>query len=150
MHCSSSSSSVYVFVCAVLCCCRSNVDTVPTGQASWSPGEVSGGGQECATGKRKTGIVSHLYFSVSPFFPYLPFHTSLSVPFYSDDLTHLEYTGWCIKESLRLYPPVHLFARTLTEDTKLDKYLIPKGWLSYNLTRDYSYHSHYNTTYKNE
>ena len=44
-----------------------------------------------------------------------------------DDLKDLKYTQWCIKEAMRLYPPVFQFYRTLLEDVELDGYLIPKG-----------------------
>jgi cytochrome P450 len=44
-----------------------------------------------------------------------------------DDLKALEYTTWCIKEALRLYPPVMDIARCTTEDTEIDGHTIPKG-----------------------
>ena len=44
-----------------------------------------------------------------------------------DDLKDLKYTQWCIKEAMRLYPPVFQFYRTLLEDVEVDGYLIPKG-----------------------
>ena len=44
-----------------------------------------------------------------------------------DDLKDLKYTTWCIKEALRLYPPLSYFARTSIEDTELDGHVIPKG-----------------------
>ena len=43
-----------------------------------------------------------------------------------EDLSKLKYTQWCIKESLRLHPPVYIILRQLTEDTELAGYLIPK------------------------
>lgn len=45
----------------------------------------------------------------------------------SDDLPNLQYTLWCIKEALRLYPPVPRVFRGLTEDIEIDGYVIPKG-----------------------
>ena len=44
-----------------------------------------------------------------------------------EDLKELKYTQWCIKEAMRLYPPVIEIYRRLTEDTKLDGVTIPKG-----------------------
>ena len=44
-----------------------------------------------------------------------------------DDLKELKYTQWCIKEAMRLYPPVFHIFREATEDLELDGYKIPKG-----------------------
>lgn len=45
-----------------------------------------------------------------------------------DDLSLMPYTTMCIKESLRLHPPVSAVARCCTEDIKLpDNRIIPKG-----------------------
>uniref|UniRef100_UPI003B75B36C cytochrome P450 4C1-like n=1 Tax=Ostrinia nubilalis TaxID=29057 RepID=UPI003B75B36C len=44
-----------------------------------------------------------------------------------EDLTKLRYLECCIKESMRLYPPVPFISRTLTENVKLGEYIIPKG-----------------------
>ncbi|KYN04056.1 PREDICTED: probable cytochrome P450 4aa1 [Cyphomyrmex costatus] len=43
------------------------------------------------------------------------------------DLKRMKCLDMCIKESLRLYPSVPLVARTLGEDVKLGKYIIPAG-----------------------
>ncbi|XP_011053852.1 PREDICTED: probable cytochrome P450 4aa1 isoform X2 [Acromyrmex echinatior] len=43
------------------------------------------------------------------------------------DLMKMTCLDMCIKESLRLHPSVPLFARTLGEDVKLGKYIIPAG-----------------------
>ena len=43
------------------------------------------------------------------------------------DLSQLKYTTQCIKESLRLYPPIATVYRELTEDTVIDGYTVPKG-----------------------
>ena len=81
----------------------------------------------------KYNIYMYKYFylfllSLSPY-PPPPFSLpSSSFSLYtSDDLVFLEYTTWCLKEALRLYPPVHLAFRELTEDTKIEEFLIPKG-----------------------
>ena len=44
-----------------------------------------------------------------------------------DDLKELKYTQWCIKEAMRLYPPVFLIARQTSESLELDGHKIPKG-----------------------
>ena len=46
-----------------------------------------------------------------------------------DDLKELKYTQWCIKEAMRLYPPVFVIFRETSEDMELDNYMIPKGVL---------------------
>ena len=43
------------------------------------------------------------------------------------DLSCLKFTSMCIKESMRLYPPVPMLPRMLMEDLKVDEYMIPKG-----------------------
>ena len=44
-----------------------------------------------------------------------------------DDLKDLKYTQWCIKEAMRLYPPVVDIFRQLSADTEINGLLIPKG-----------------------
>ena len=44
-----------------------------------------------------------------------------------DDLKELKYTQWCIKEAMRLYPPVFHIFREASEDLELAGYVIPKG-----------------------
>ena len=44
-----------------------------------------------------------------------------------DDLKELKYTHWCIKEAMRLYPPVLEIHRQLSKDTELNGIVIPKG-----------------------
>lgn len=44
-----------------------------------------------------------------------------------EDLKELNYTYWCIKEAMRLYPPVPFIARMASEDLELDGHLVPKG-----------------------
>jgi cytochrome P450 len=44
-----------------------------------------------------------------------------------DDLKDLNYTTWCIKEAMRLYPPAYSVLKRLNEDTLLDDVMIPKG-----------------------
>ena len=47
-----------------------------------------------------------------------------------DDVTKLKFTTMCIKEAMRLYPPVPFVHRVLTEELTVGKYTIPKGiWL---------------------
>ena len=46
---------------------------------------------------------------------------------YSADLPKLQYTHWCIKEAMRLYPPVFQVFRDLGEDMMLQGHLVPKG-----------------------
>ncbi|CAB3256532.1 unnamed protein product [Arctia plantaginis] len=45
------------------------------------------------------------------------------------DLSKMKYMECCIKESLRLYPPVHFISRNLTEATVLSNYTVPAGTL---------------------
>ena len=45
----------------------------------------------------------------------------------SDDLSKLKYTQWCIKEAMRMYPPVHRMFRRLTQDTDICGYTVPEG-----------------------
>ena len=44
-----------------------------------------------------------------------------------DDLKDLKYTQWCIKEAMRLYPPVFQVYRRCSEDIVLDGHCIPKN-----------------------
>ena len=43
-----------------------------------------------------------------------------------DDLKDLKYTMCCIKEAMRLFPPVLAFSRLTSEDIEIDGYVIPK------------------------
>lgn len=48
-----------------------------------------------------------------------------------DDLKELKYTQWCIKEAMRLYPPVFLIFRQSSREIEMEGCKIPKGvWLS--------------------
>ena len=51
-----------------------------------------------------------------------------------EDLSKLSYTTMCIKESLRLYPPVPYIGKQLSEDMIIDGDRIPKGIFVSNLT----------------
>ena len=44
-----------------------------------------------------------------------------------DDLKDLKYTQWCIKEAMRLYPPVLEMHRVCAEDIEVDSHVLPKG-----------------------
>ena len=44
-----------------------------------------------------------------------------------DDLKELKYTHWCIKEAMRLYPPVFQVYRWSSEDIELDGHIIPRN-----------------------
>ena len=43
------------------------------------------------------------------------------------DLKHLNYTMWCIKEAMRLYPPVFIISKKTSKDICAGKYVVPKG-----------------------
>ena len=48
----------------------------------------------------------------------------------NDDVTNLKFTTMCIKEAMRLYPPVPFVHRVLTEELTVGEHTIPKGiWL---------------------
>ena len=48
-----------------------------------------------------------------------------------EDLKELHYTQWCIKESMRLYPPVFIIFRETGEEIEVDGQKIPKGvWIA--------------------
>lgn len=44
-----------------------------------------------------------------------------------EDLKKMKYLDMCIKESMRLYPSVPILGRTLGEDVRLGKHVIPAG-----------------------
>ncbi|CAD6193477.1 unnamed protein product [Caenorhabditis auriculariae] len=45
----------------------------------------------------------------------------------NEDLKQMKYLEKCIKESLRMFPPVPLFARRVVNDTKIQECVLPKG-----------------------
>ena len=60
-------------------------------------------------------------------------------PVRPDDLPHLQYLERCIKETLRMFPPVCCFARAVKEDVKLPSgYVLPKGTVA--VTVPYAVH----------
>ncbi|XP_065891836.1 cytochrome P450 4B1-like isoform X2 [Dysidea avara] len=56
-----------------------------------------------------------------------------------EDLNKLTYISMCIKESMRLYPPVPMIARKLSQDCELDGYKLQKGT---NITIHVNAHHH--------
>ncbi len=42
-----------------------------------------------------------------------------------EDLKHLHYTTWCIKEAMRLYPPVFAHFRKTTQEIRIKEKIIP-------------------------
>ena len=46
----------------------------------------------------------------------------------------MEYVGMCIKESLRLYPPVPVVGREMSQDIIFDGHVMPKGKCIHNST----------------
>ena len=44
-----------------------------------------------------------------------------------DDLKDLKYTQWCIKEAMRLYPPVFIIFRETGQDLEIEGTIVPKG-----------------------
>ena len=57
-----------------------------------------------------------------------------------DDLKELKYTQWCIKEAMRLYPPVPDIYRILSEDKMMEGVLVPKG--THVCIKMFHYHRH--------
>ncbi|EEC03678.1 cytochrome P450, putative [Ixodes scapularis] len=50
-----------------------------------------------------------------------------------DDLRRMKYLEACLKEAMRLFPPIPYIGRVLVEDIELDGVVIPKGvtcWIS--------------------
>ncbi|CAN7940459.1 unnamed protein product, partial [Ixodes hexagonus] len=50
-----------------------------------------------------------------------------------DDLSRMKYLEACLKEAMRLFPPIPYIGRVLVEDIELDGVVIPKGvtcWIS--------------------
>ena len=60
-----------------------------------------------------------------------------------EDIKDLKYTHWCIKEAMRLYPPVFSIYRITDKDFELNGHIIPKGvTVSVNI---YDIHRHQDT-----
>ena len=59
-----------------------------------------------------------------------------------EDLKELKYTQMCIKEAMRLYPPVFVIFRQCSREIEIDGKKVPKGmWLAIG-----TYHLHHNPT----
>jgi cytochrome P450 len=52
---------------------------------------------------------------------------STMIILFSDDMKQLVYLKYCIKESLRLFPPVSGLGRVLDQDTNITGHVMPKG-----------------------
>ena len=70
-------------------------------------------------------ILLKLMYAGSSVFKNLVF----TVSFYRSDLSELPILALCLKEAMRLYPPVPFIQRELTEETIIDGHMIPKGTL---------------------
>ena len=46
---------------------------------------------------------------------------------FSEDMKQLVHLKYCIKESLRLFPPVSVVGRVLDQDTNITGHIMPKG-----------------------
>ncbi|XP_072763518.1 cytochrome P450 4C1-like isoform X2 [Anoplolepis gracilipes] len=44
-----------------------------------------------------------------------------------EDLSHMNYLECVIKETMRLFPTIPVVSRCLTEDVKIEEYILPKG-----------------------
>ncbi|KAL2098086.1 hypothetical protein ACEWY4_007293 [Coilia grayii] len=67
-------------------------------------------------------------------------------PINTEDLKRLRYLECVVKESLRLFPSVPFFARTICEDTQINGFKVPKGAnaiiITYALHRDPRFFPH--------
>ena len=67
-----------------------------------------------------------MYFQVSCYW----LHVKLFLLFFRNDLTRegaLEYLTMCLKESMRMYPPVASVGRLFTKETTFDGHTMPPG-----------------------
>ena len=54
-------------------------------------------------------------------------HNNFTLTSFSDDMKQLVYLKYCIKESMRLFPPVSALGRVLDQDTNITGHVMAKG-----------------------
>ena len=102
---------------------RYSLDSLQLGHTSWTPGEMptrSGCYLQWERRRRRYHQVSNGRLLV-----FLQTLSPLSTP--SEDMKSLVHLKYCIKESLRLFPPVCVVGRVFDQDTTITGYTMPKG-----------------------